>query len=610
MSVRFDKVFVMGGDPVRINEIILSITSKSVYFTNNELHQKCNLKSSTVIQLADSSRQTINTETLLKLQKVVELPVANTNFGELTTVDNFSSWFYHRYRIYYTLCELQYDVQKVIDNCSNTDKILVISNDKRHESLLKKRLNAEFINSSVSKKNSYNYAYLMKFALIGGTRAVSGLFKLKSIKKKSLLFIGAHQYYSEISGKGEKLLTHNYYGKIIFDKPSIDAGIIDYLRFPKLKGENPPLKFSSVLRRQPLSSIGSEFITLFYGFLKPSSRKLVKKRSKQLKCNYAHIQSLACDAVQKLMLDEYMKLHTSTQLFLYQFTAFERFFQRTETKLIVSIDENSANPKCIIEGARQNGIRSAGMQHGSIHKLHPSYMFTDFEEQFHPRTDMLYLWGEHFKNMLGQISSYKQEDCIVIGQPRMDYTFDSAFLKFDNSSDYLDSTKKQVMFASQPQQDESLRKRAAEDVIRATQNLSDLELVIKLHPSEKPEYYRSIADELGANPIILKNEVNLYFLLKNVDYVITCFSTVGAEAVFFNKPLIVLDHLKQDVMHYIQLGVGIDSHNEQELNNVLVELLKNSPKDFDHYKEYISSFAYKMDGNVHERFWQSVFDRI
>lgn len=590
---------------------ILDNTSSKVFFTDPALFQRFHQYDQVeLLELSDQLKQEINVSTLRALQQLVQVRVNSKSLGELTTVDGFSSWFYHRYRIYYGMCELQYEAQKLKSHFKRGSNLRIVSSDKRIAELLKDDFEIEFIPSISSTKAAINYSYLFKFACVAGIRFLKGLFKTSSMKKKQVLFLGAHQYYAEIRGTNGSLLTHNYFGKILEETPNNNAGIIDYLRFPKLKGVNPDLPFSKVLQRQPLPSIGSEFVTIAYGLFNLSSRRKVKGRLNTLKTNYSQLLEADTSPLHKLMIQEFVSLHSSTALYLYQFTAFERFFKHAKTKLIVSIDENSANPKSILEGARTHGIKAAGVQHGSIHHLHPSYLFSEEEEPYHPHTDYIFLWGEHFKRLICNDSTYLPENCIVIGQPRMDYSFDMAFNTYNNCSQFLDPNKKHVLFASQPQQDENLRKRAAEDVINACKDIESTELIIKLHPNEKVEYYEEISRNLGVQVTILKNEVNLFFLLKNVDIVITCFSTVGAEAVFFQKPLVVLDHLHQDVMHYISKGVGIPAHNERELKNVLLKELETPTIEFSHYGSYIKDFAYSIDGQVSKRFWKAVLERV
>jgi len=160
------------------------------------------------------------------------------------------------------------------------------------------------------------------------------------------------------------------------------------------------------------------------------------------------------------------------------------------------------------------------------------------------------------------------------------------------------------MFASQPQRDSVLREKAAFDVFTSVKDLENVELVLKLHPAEKDDfdYYRNIAKKAACNNFRIVLEFDLYLLISISDIVITCFSTVGAETVYFNKPLIILDHLKQDIQRYHEEGIAFQTTNDKELNEVIIPLLSGELKlDKKAYQEYIQKYALSIDGKVSER---------
>ena len=93
-----------------------------------------------------------------------------------------------------------------------------------------------------------------------------------------------------------------------------------------------------------------------------------------------------------------------------------------------------------------------------------------------------------------------------------------------------------------------LRYKTAYDVFAAVKNISGLFLIVNIHLAELNDvnYYESIAKEAGCTNFKIIYYYDLYLLLSVSDIVITCFSTVGSEAIYFNKPLIIVDHLMQD----------------------------------------------------------------
>ena len=163
---------------------------------------------------------------------------------------------------------------------------------------------------------------------------------------------------------------------------------------------------------------------------------------------------------------------------------------------------------------------------------------------------------------------------------------------------------KLIVFASQPQPDEKLRKQAAIDVFNAVKDNKEIFLVVKLHPAEKHDfdYYHSIAKQTGCNNYKLILDVDLYLLLSKTDILITCFSTVGAEAIYFNKPFISLDYLNEDLLNYHKEGIAFKATNGEELKVCIENILNNKLIiDKNAHQRYIENYAFKIDGKVADR---------
>ena len=115
-------------------------------------------------------------------------------------------------------------------------------------------------------------------------------------------------------------------------------------------------------------------------------------------------------------------------------------------------------------------------------------------------------------------------------------------------------------------------------------------------------YYREIAKEAQCKNYRIIHKVDLYLLISLSDVMVTCFSTVGAETVYFNKPLIILDHLRQDIQGYHKAGIAKQATNAEELQNLLSGFLKNKISvNKEAYTSYIEKYAYRIDGHVADR---------
>ncbi len=127
--------------------------------------------------------------------------------------------------------------------------------------------------------------------------------------------------------------------------------------------------------------------------------------------------------------------------------------------------------------------------------------------------------------------------------------------------------------------------------------------MIKLHPYEKDvSFYTSIAQKLKFSRLRIVQDFDLYLLLHLSDIIVTCFSTVGSETVYFYKPLIILDHLKQDILNFKKEGVAFQASNVDELVEILNGLVSGALTfDREAYDLYIRNYAYQIDGQAGQR---------
>jgi CDP-glycerol glycerophosphotransferase (TagB/SpsB family) len=232
-------------------------------------------------------------------------------------------------------------------------------------------------------------------------------------------------------------------------------------------------------------------------------------------------------------------------------------------------------------------------------------MYTQNDKKRNILPDYTLVWGEYWKNFLINEGNYPEEALRVTGQIRTDIIpkiIENP--KLIHSFIQLPRNKKIILFASQPQRDAELRKLAAYDVFSAAKKTANAHLLFKLHPAEKNDfdYYQQIAKEANCHNYTIIYEADLYILIASADVVITCFSTVGAETTYFFKPLIILDHLKQDVQHYYKEGIAFQATDGPMLTEYIEHILDGKKElNKEAYNKYRSRFAYKIDGKVSER---------
>ncbi|MCK9615625.1 MAG: CDP-glycerol glycerophosphotransferase family protein [Candidatus Omnitrophica bacterium] len=104
-------------------------------------------------------------------------------------------------------------------------------------------------------------------------------------------------------------------------------------------------------------------------------------------------------------------------------------------------------------------------------------------------------------------------------------------------------------------------------------------LLVKLHPvlQEDESLYRDILISDGAENAKVTRKYRVSSLVLAADLVITCWSTVGMDAIFANKPLITLNLSGTfDKMPYAEKGAAIGVASETELSVAISNCLSGS----------------------------------
>lgn len=575
------------------------------YFVDERLSKDfSSLKNKTVVEIEPDLKNTINRDLLETLSTVPAAIIGNAKLKDGLD-QSISYWYYSRFRAYMSVRNRLYIVHTIQNFHNDLDENLtVFTNDELFIEYFKEIPSIKIKKTSNNSKQKVNYLPLLKFAFKSIYHSALSIRQRKQFRSKSHILL---------TGENQRLIneeTGTIKNKFLARIPEIgtDFGCIEQYIIPKIKGTPPKLSRLHIKeQRKNNPTIISSYVILST-LIKRSRRKRIKDASKKLKAAYSEISQIENFHV-RFLLKEVANNHASNLLYTLQHIGFTDLLKNSKVKTVSAIDENSPNTKSIFDAARDLGIITIGIQHGSIHSLHPAYIFAKEDTALNTIPDYTMVWGEYSKDMLTQKSNYNESRVIVIGQPRTDYI--SEKLQEENLlvSKLRDTKKKIVLFATQPQRDENLRRSTAADVIKCCDQLEDVVLVLKIHPVEDVSYYEQIiSDSKVKNKVyIVKNEIDLYQSLNMANLVITCFSTVGGEAAILRKPLITVDYLDQDVQEYAKMNVAVKVTDKKMLFEAMKSILEDpsGAVQFDH-DNFIEQFAYKIDGNVAERFWKAI----
>ncbi|MFA8300366.1 MAG: UDP-N-acetylglucosamine 2-epimerase [Hyphomicrobiales bacterium] len=557
--------------------------------------------------ISEDEKSSINYSAMQSISEFGDHEIYGLSLTEYLKYQEMPVWQYNKFRVYFLLRNIQY-IEREIEHLKSTyDEIIVVSSLPMHVLGEKNNDKVKYVSTVNHKINKKKF---IQFALFAGIRWGLGFFQRKATKLPNVI-LDRYDKQAIIDPKTLETRMDNASMSYLFDECEDRFLVIDDPEPPKFNNNIPfRLKkhmFVNTFRNR--NRIFGEHIliqALFSRSLKEELRQFDTIYNEKYNVILANCKNV--DRTISLLLKS---LHKSTLFFARKYLSYSRFFKGKSFNTIVTTDENSPSVRAILDAASYQNMKTIGIQHGNIHELHPAYIHTKNDIQQNIITDLTLVWGEKWKKFLVEKGNYPIERLITTGQIRTDIIPKIKGKTLESVKQFLPEDKNIIMFASQPQRDPELRRKAAYDIFKACAKLDDIFLVVKLHPREKFDfnYYENIAHKAGCSNFMLTYTMDLYALLAASKVVITCFSTVGAEAIYFDKPLIVVDYLKQDIQGFIKDKVGVLATNHEEIReNIKQYLSQDQNVDTTAYNEYIEENAYKIDGKVCKRI-VSIIDR-
>jgi len=550
-----------------------------------------------IIITADEKRQ-LNYQTMDEVLQFGDLPVGDQTVADLFRIDTASVWHYHKFRIYFAVRNLMYFLQPIKQQFTSFEdhSWYVSAEVKQLRNIFPE---VEFMFPEEESKSGFNFSILFSYVFLIKMRCLMYLFSSK--KKPEYLLYMTEKYSTVMDKKTLKNKTGHHILEYLITELDDRFALLTEVLMPKPKGKSD-FSFSSKQYQRRLNNCPKIFLEGFMisGLFNKEVRHSTRSAKKVLRMSYPLVREIQLSVIQQLTLEVFRSLHSSSGFFLFRYFAARKFFAHSGIKAVIAGDENSPLTKSLLDAAKFCGIKTIGMQHGTMHDLHPAYLYTPNDRKHHVMPDLTLTWGKYWEQFLIEKGNYPSDSVISVGQIRTDII---PFITRAENQKQANPTQR-ILFASQPQRDPELRYQAAFDVFKAAQKLPNTQLIVKLHPREFADspYYTAIAVEAECKNYTIDKSSDLYQLIASCDVLITCFSTVGTETVYFYKPLIILDHLKQDILGYAAEGVAFQATNAESLTTILSLIFRGTLRvDRLKYNSFILKYAYQIDGKVAQR---------
>ena len=520
------------------------------------------------------------------------------------TIGSMPLWHYQRFRIYFPLRTLLLELAELRQLSIDSDRLICYSSSTLLSGLPELPSNVE-LHVGIAQKSAVSYKMVAAFALFAILRFFIGAFQMMNISGKRHVILDRSEKQVCVDPDTLRTKQDNYNLSYLLDRSGEEFLVISEVEIPKFNTAS-----SFRLRGYHFWQQGRMQRTL-YGeyilFRAMLSQRIHRQKAALLRdfdCAVEKIGKASLSQSEKLIFSFFIGLRRTNSFFVVKYLAYLRFFKQHRFVTISCIDENSPSVRCILDAGRAHGSEIIGIQHGMISDEQPAYLYTASDRGHHVMADHTLVWGEYWKAVLINKCNYPPERIHVIGQLRTD-----VIPRLKETSDIdlktkLTGGKSLVVFASQPQPDARVRRQAAFDVFTALKDEKDVFILVKLHPAERNAvgYYNGIAEAAGCSNYRLVYDIDLYRLLAACDVLITCYSAVGTEAVYFAKPLIILDYNRDDLMGYHAEGVAAQATCTGDLKMQVRGFLdRKMLPDKAAYAAFINAYAYQVDGHAVDR---------
>jgi len=533
------------------------------------------------------------------------------NLGDQLLVEELkfngsSVFYYHKFRVYYSLLDIRQKIDKVKSYLSGYDRVKIVTYSSFLNVYFKEEIKVEVSVLPAPKRSLIswsNFTYLLTF----GFRAFVGMFQYRRLRKKRPILLDRSEHYEEnmMSADGSIKRQHPNITPVAIrlDKSCL---VIDEIPLYGLKGAQR-FKSSSKYWQNAFSGnmLCGEYIMLkpvFGSSIKRKVDKEVQRMSSVLKSYLTQEENQDADIL--FIIDQYLKLNGTTKVYLVKELSYSRIFKKYPPISVTASDENAIANRTVLNAARQNQVKTIGIQHGAIGITSPNYMYSNVDQGYNPVPSVTLVWGDYWRNLLIESGCYKSDQVKVVGQIRTDVI---KLLK----SRRPEKAKKTVLFASQPIPDQSYRERAFKDLIQTAFIHPEINFVVKPHPREYDIHrFEEEVRNNGCKNIRFKKRSDLYQLLSEVDLLLTCYSTVAIEALYFDLPVVLIDYNKRDMLGFGAKNIAPMCGSSDEISRQLSNHLADNYSPNKNATEYVSHFVFKIDGNVISRVIEEIVSGI
>ena len=303
-----------------------------------------------------------------------------------------------------------------------------------------------------------------------------------------------------------------------------------------------------------------------------------------------------------------------SELYLYSIIryieAVNNLVEVEKPKALLTSIENAYFGLAAIYVCRPKGIPVIGIQHAMITPVTPGYIYKKIANSIDsldcPVVDKFATYGDSTKEILTKISCYSEDSIVITGQPKYDIItkIKSSFNREEFCKKWgIDPNRKIAMLLTQILSSEEERSIYLRNVLKAFKEFPEIQVVIK--PKANEEWHKQVLVEEGVTDGVVLPNINAYEPMYISDFVSTVSSTAAVEAMFFDKPVLIVNLTnRSDALPLIQSGATVAVTDVKDLATSVKKILydKETHELLAKAREkFVNDQVYKLDGKSSER---------
>jgi len=251
------------------------------------------------------------------------------------------------------------------------------------------------------------------------------------------------------------------------------------------------------------------------------------------------------------------------------------FFKLHPPKVLVQVYESGPYAKSLQIAASKYDIRTIGVQHGLIPTDTPDYIFKELQttslKEGNMIPDYTFVFGDYYKKILNEIGVYPYDSVISTGHPSF-FNLNEIQKSLDVEkilNKYNIKNKKIILFPLSfrfSYVENSPDKIILNELYKNFKNEPEIIILVRPHPGDN--FSQTILDKICPESNFICSVTSLFEDITLCDVVLQSpISTVGSEAVIFEKPVLFVNILEKNISE------DMDPVYHKLLENYLVKLI-------------------------------------